>query len=198
MDNFKSVSSFYTFPQFMQLMVELVAQEKTTGNQPEIFVYYTRLNLQRLQRWDKTLQLNSDVTNAMRDVKPQIWWVINEAWCGDAAQTLPVMEKMCAAANGNIDLRIILRDEHLDIMDRYLTNGGRSIPIVVATDKNGTELFHWGPRPAAAQKMMMDWKAGNNSKTFEEIEKELHLWYTKDKGLSVQRELLQLMDAQPH
>jgi len=198
MGNFQSVSKFYSYNEFMQLMEELVRQGKTTGNQPPVFVYYTKLNLHRMQRWYKTLQPGEDVIKAVQAIQPQTWWVINEAWCGDAAQTLPLMAKMAEAANGRIDLRIILRDENAAIMDKYLTNGARSIPKLVATDKEGNDLFDWGPRPAYAQKMMMDWKANNNGLTLEEKEKDLHLWYAKDKGQSTQHELLQILLGQVH
>jgi hypothetical protein len=196
MSNFQSVSKFYSYDAFMRLMEELVAQEKTTGNQPPVFVYYTKLNLQRMQRWNKTFQLNAQVARVVQAVQPQIWWVINEAWCGDAAQILPGMAKMAEAANGHIDLRIIMRDDNATIMDKYLTNGSRSIPKLVATDDAGNDLFDWGPRPAFAQKMMMDRKANKNGETLEVKEKELHLWYAKDKGQSTQQELLQILQRQ--
>jgi len=173
----------------------LVAQGKTTGvNNPEAFIFYTKLNLQRLQRWDKTFHLNEALTIKAKIVKPQIWWLITEAWCGDAAQTLPVMNKIVENSAGNIELRIIMRDENLSIMDHYLTNGvSRSIPILVAVDKNDNELFHWGPRPQLAQKMMMDWKVNNAGITFNDIEKEIHAWYAKDKGETTEQELLVLL-----
>ena len=194
MNHFQTVQKFYSYEAFMQLMETLVANEQTSGTgHPESFVFYTRLNLQRLQRWDRTLHLNEVLVSCVKAIQPQIWWVINEAWCGDAAQTLPVMDLLSKQSNGHISLRIIMRDENLPIMDQYLTNGGRSIPKLIAMDADGNELFNWGPRPVAAQKLMMDWKQNPGSKTFEDIEKELHLWYAKDKGQSIQYELLNLL-----
>ena len=88
-----------------------------------------------------------------------------------------------------------MRDEHLSIMDQYLTNGTRSIPILISVDKQGNELFHWGPRPAPAQKIIMDWKTDHAGQSYEDIEKVLHTWYTQDKGQTLQEEFLTILDA---
>ena len=194
MDIFQSVKGYYSYKDFTQLMDTLVTNGQTSGSgHPELYVFYTKLNLQRMQRWDKTVQPDDELVALLKNAQPQIWWMINEAWCGDAAQTLPAIAKALAASGGPVELRIIMRDENLPVMDKYLTNGGRSIPKLIATDLDGHELFNWGPRPVAAQKLMMDWKQNPNGKTFEEIEKELHLWYAKDKGQSVQDELRLLL-----
>ena len=194
MDIFQSVKGYYSYKDFTQLMDTLVTNGQTSGSgHPESYVFYTKLNLQRMQRWDKTVQPDDELVALLKNAQPQIWWMINEAWCGDAAQTLPAIAKVLVASGGPVELRIIMRDENLAIMDNYLTNGGRSIPKLIATDLDGHELFNWGPRPAAAQKLMMDWKQNPSGKTFDEIEKELHLWYAKDKGQSVQDELRLLL-----
>lgn len=193
---FDSVHKSYSYAEFMQLMELLVAEGKTTGpSQTESLIFYTKLNLQRMRRWEKTFHLHEVLANKVKIVKPQTWWLITEAWCGDSAQTLTGMQKMLEASAGNITLKIIMRDEHLSIMDQYLTNGTRSIPILISVDKQGNELFHWGPRPAPAQKIIMDWKADHAGQSYEDIEKVLHTWYTQDKGQTLQEEFLTILDA---
>ena len=86
------------------------------------------------------------------------WVVITEPWCGDAAQCVPVLEKL-ALAVGDIQTFYILRDEQLEIMDAYLTNGGRAIPKLICIDAKGAEVFTWGPRPAVIQEVMNRLKA---------------------------------------
>lgn len=195
--NFEQVSNFFSYDFFLEMTEKLLADNKTTGNnQSEKYVFYTRLNFQRMQRWNKTFHLREDVTEQLGKLKPQIWWVITEAWCGDSAQNLPAIAGMAAAAE-HIELRIILRDEYPEVMDRYLTNGSRSIPKLVAVDHEGNELFTWGPRPAAAQQMMLAWKAAPSGKSHDDFEKELHTWYAQDKGNTLQDELLALMKETP-
>lgn len=192
---FETAKRSFNYPEFTMLLENLMKEGKTTGNnQREEYLFYTRLNLQRMKRWDKTFSLRKDVLEKINTVQPQDWWVITEGWCGDSAQNLPAIEKMARASAGKINLHIILRDENPQIMDQYLTNGtSRSIPIIVAFDQQGNQLFRWGPRPADAQALLMAWKSNPTSSTFEQFEKEMHTWYAKDKGNAVQDEILQLL-----
>jgi glutaredoxin-related protein len=118
--------------------------------------------------------------------------VITENWCGDSAQNLPYLAKI-SKLNNNIKLRIILRDSHPEIMDSYLTNGTRSIPKLVVFDAEGNERFSWGPRPMEVQKLFSQWKAEGIVKP--ELYEKLHLWYSKDKGKSIEKEILQLIQS---
>src|SRR5690606_14511850 len=102
-----------------------------------------------------------------------------EPWCGDSAQSLPVLAKI-AELNSNIDFQIILRDKNHEWIDKYLTNGGRAIPKMIVFDEKGNELFVWGPRPAPAQIISNNWNT-KKDKTWDEYETELHTWYAKDK-----------------
>jgi hypothetical protein len=188
--------NYYSYPAFMQLMEKLVAEGGATGTvkSPD-FVFWTKLSVQRLQRWAKTLTLEPEVIDAARNVVTQVWWIITESWCGDASQTLPVMVRIAEASGGLIELRLIFRDDSPRVMDQYLTNGGRSIPIVIAvSNATGEELFHWGPRPAIPQAMMMNWRINNNGLSFLDIERQIHTWYANDKGLTFQQEILALMN----
>ena len=195
MDHFSSIQQFYTYQAFEELMSVLVAAGKTTGaNQTESLINFTKLNFQRQQRWNKTFVLDEALSIKAKTAKPQIWWVLTEAWCGDSAQNLPIIAKISEASAGNIALRILLRDENLSIMDNYLTNGGRSIPKLIAIDKTDNELFTWGPRPAPVQQIMIDWKANSGSKTHDDVEREIHTWYARDKGEHLQAEFLALLN----
>jgi len=82
--------------------------------------------------------------------EPQLWMVLTEPWCGDSAFLLPVIAE-AATLNDDVTLRVLLRDDNLDVMDQYLTGGSRSIPKLVAFDEGGTERFVWGPRPESAR-----------------------------------------------
>lgn len=181
-----------SYATYRELTATLVEEGKTTGpNQAANLVEFTALNQHRMKRIDKTVKLNPELEARMKAIdRPQVWLVLTEAWCGDAAQNIPVLAAVANAAP-NVQLRLVLRDENLDLMDAYLTNGGRSIPKLIAFDaETGEELGTWGPRPATAQQMVMDYKADPNKPPYEEFTKGLHLWYARDKGASVQAELL--------
>ncbi|MCZ6754523.1 MAG: thioredoxin family protein [Gemmatimonadetes bacterium] len=106
--------------------------------------------------------------------------VIVEDWCGDASSTIPILAKWAAQAPG-LELRIIKRDEHPAVMDRYLTNGARAIPIVIVLDETNHELGHWGPRPAELQ----SWVRANRDRIpKDELYPQVRRWYARDRGVS--------------
>ncbi len=114
--------------------------------------------------------------------------VLAEDWCGDASNTIPFLARWALETPG-VSLRIIRRDEHLDVMDRYLTNGSRSIPIVIVLDENMTELGHWGPRPATLQ----EWVIENRGLVPKgELYPQIRKWYARDKGETTLREVLDI------
>ncbi len=194
-EKFQTATNPFTFESFFAYCEKLVAEGRTSGpDQSEFLVQFTKLNLQRMKRWHKTVVLADTTHTAIAQTCPQKWFVITEAWCGDSAQNLPVIARMAEASSGKIDLKIVLRDEHPELIDAYLTNGGRSIPKLISFDpENGVELFNWGPRPAGATTLFKGWKEAPAGRDFEAFEKELHTWYAHDKGMEVQTEISALL-----
>jgi hypothetical protein len=84
--------------------------------------------------------------------------VLTADWCGDAALNVPVLQRI--AEESNIELRFLVRDENLDLMDQYLTNGkSRSIPIFVFIDQDGKETMVWGPRAPYVEDLVTSLKS---------------------------------------
>jgi hypothetical protein len=188
-----SLKNTISYLEYRDLVKNLLAENKSTGpNQSEELTNYSLLNDRRMKRLDKTIKISDETTQEVKMVnEPQTWLLITEGWCGDAAQNLPVINKM-AEINENIDLKIVLRDDHLELMDLFLTNGGRSIPKLIALDKNNNVISTWGPRPTVATKMVADYKEkhGGLDAKFKE---DLQVWYNKDKGLSTQEDFVSLI-----
>ncbi len=184
-----------TYIEYREMIDALMAEGKTTGeNHSEDMLHYTKMNIQRMNRVEKTVELSNETIEALKGIDTKMVWVaLTEAWCGDAAQNVPVLAKM-AGASDKIELKLLLRDENLDVMDEYLTNGGRSIPKLVALNaETMDELFVWGPRPEPAQVMMNDFKANPNGRTKQDLVIDIQKWYAKDKGLTMQKELVNLL-----
>ncbi|MFP4227749.1 MAG: thioredoxin family protein [Salinivenus sp.] len=113
--------------------------------------HYLNYNWERQAHVHAAYTPSADLRAAVESIDaPQLWMVLTEPWCGDSAFLLPVVAE-AAALNDQVTLRILHRDDHLDIMDQYLTGGSRSIPKLVAFDADGTEQFTWGPRPETAR-----------------------------------------------
>jgi len=181
---------------YRELIDALMAEGKTTGNhQSAAMEHYTKMNVQRMRRLDKTTKLNESLLSRLKTLdKKYIWLVITEAWCGDAAQILPILHAI-SKQHEHIKLSLLLRDEHLTLMDAYLTDGSRSIPKLIAIDaESGEEIGTWGPRPADAHQLVLDYKADSNRPSYMEFSKTLQLWYAKDRGVSIQSELLEKLN----
>ena len=152
-----------------------------------------KLNLHRMERIGKHYLVSEELKKIVSSInKKQIWMIITENWCGDSPQNIPYFAKI-AELNPKIEFRIILRDSNPDIMDLFLTNGTRSIPILVGFDENGNELFRWGPRPKEAQKLFADLKAQGLEKSY--IIEKLHLWYGRNRGKNLELELMEMLNA---
>ena len=112
--------------------------------------------------------------------------VIAEDWCGDASSTIPILARFADTVPG-MELRLLRRDQHPELMDRYLTNGARSIPIVIALDDSFRELGYWGPRPAVLQA----WVLENRPRVPKaELYPQVRKWYARDRGETTLREVL--------
>jgi thioredoxin-like negative regulator of GroEL len=146
-----------------------------------------------MNQLEPTITVQPELQTALRQLTQRyVWVVITEGWCGDAAQLVPIIEAVSQASGGHLETRYFLRDANPELIDRYLTNGGRAIPmtVVLAADSR-TEAGVWGPRPAPAQALFQDLKT--RQVPFAELAAQLHDWYTQDATRTTQQELLTLV-----
>ncbi|WP_420570710.1 thioredoxin family protein [Kordia sp.] len=190
----ESLTKATSYQEYRNLVQNLVAEGKSTGElQTDALSNYSMLNDKRMKRLDKTTKLTEqaieDITSYNGDVT---WLVLTESWCGDAAQTMPVINKV-AELNDNITLKVVLRDENEALMNEFLTNGGKSIPKLIAIDNtSGNVIGDWGPRPSKATQLVNDYKA-EHGKLTPEFKQDLQVWYNKDKGQNTVADLLKLV-----
>lgn len=194
--NPERLEASYSYTAYRQLVDDLLAQGKTTGpQQTEELVHYTKLNEQRMSRLDKTTRVLPELADAAQHVPyPLVWLILTEGWCGDAAQIVPVLEHIAQASAGNIRTRYLLRDENLDLMDRYLTGTSRAIPrLIVLRADTLEEVAQWGPRPAPAQEIVN--QAKQEGVDHDEFITRVHTWYAHDKTQTLQQEMLELLQG---
>lgn len=188
----------YNFREFVTFTDELVKAKRTSGpDQTEEKVAATALNLQRMKRIEKTTVLNPELLAAVDQLgRRLVWLVIAEAWCGDASQNLPVLNKIAENSNGKIEMKVVLRDEYPELMDQFLTNGSRSIPKLLCIDAESSEVLGiWGPRPQEIQKQFLQFKSEGTAKTHQELVYQVHLFYAQDKTASLQKEIVFLLQS---
>ena len=137
------------------------------------------------------VRLPDDLVEAARSL-PGTWHLLalSEDWCGDAVNILPVVSRF-ADELPNVDLRVLGRDENLDIMDAHLTNGrSRSIPIVIAYDEDFRERAWWGPRPSELQEWVMT--EGMKMEPGPRYA-ETRRFYARDRGRAIVAEVLEML-----
>ncbi|GHA57090.1 thioredoxin family protein [Pontibacter akesuensis] len=184
-----------SYQAYHSVVAELVRQQKTSGpEQSEERIAYTKLNLQRMKRVEKQFVLLPELEMLLQENKPEWEWVVlSESWCGDGAQQIPAIAAIAAQAPG-ISLRVLLRDENPNWMDTCLTNGSRAIPKLICTSPvTGERMFTWGPRPAAIQEQLNNFKAANPRAEAAEVALYLHSLYAQDRSQALQQDLLVLM-----
>lgn len=194
-----------SYQEYRTLGQELLEKGTTTNgdNSPEI-LEYTNMNMYRMNRLDKTTKVNENIKNALNNLPSNekfYWVVLAESWCGDAAQIVPVMNKIAEYAGEKLEIHFLLRDENPDLIDAFLTNGGRAIPKLLFVKKENDKLkiiSSWGARPAAAQKVVDDYKKmvkqNPELEDFKAFSESLHGWYAKDKTEHTQNELAELIN----
>jgi len=187
------VDNAMSYGQYRALINSLLENDKVTGDfmkNGKWILNYTHENNKRMDRGESVFEANTELRQLLTAISDQwIWLVITEGWCGDAAQIIPAFVRL-AGLNPHFDIRFILRDEHPKVIDRYLTNGGRSIPKLIVLQKESLkEVGNWGPRPAVPQQMTMDFKEQDEI-TLKQYVVDLHKWYEEDRFDAIQKELL--------
>ena len=190
----KSLETAHSYEEYKALVLELMKQGKSTGPvQNETRSSFTKINNQRMKRLDKQTRLSEEAVSLTGKVdKDFTWLVLTESWCGDAAQTLPVINKFSEVSD-KIDLKVVLRDENDDLMNQFLTDGNKSIPkLIVIENESRKVVSSWGPRSEKATRMIREYKE-KHGKVDDKIKKDLQVWYNQDKGKQIEKEIVSLL-----
>jgi hypothetical protein len=191
----ESLEKSITYEQYKELILNLLKDGKSTGIiQSDDLLNYTKLNERRMKRLDKQTLLSEEASlKAQKINKDFTWLVLTESWCGDAAQTLPVINKF-AEINPKIELKVVSRDENESLMNQFLTNGSKSIPKLIVIEKETNKVLNsWGPRSKTATKLVEEYKE-IHGKLDDEFKKELQYWYINDKGKSIENDFIEFLN----
>lgn len=185
-----------SYSEFRTLVGQLAQERRTSG--PDQLPLLIRTTEQNQALLDQAYQfpLLPELVEMLRQLaRPWRWAVLAEAWCGDTAHHLPVLAHLAEASNLRIDLRILLRSEHPDVMAEHQTNGKNSIPKLICLDAATlTELGTWGPRPAAAEALSHRLHA-EPELPITQLIKQMNAWTDTDQGQAIQQELLECVVA---
>jgi thiol-disulfide isomerase/thioredoxin len=190
----ESINGSISYRDYRELVEQLADEHSNTGiEKTEALANYTKLNDRRMRRWDKTIKISKETQQKISEFNQKMTLlIITESWCGDAAHVIPALNKI-AELNPNIDVKLVLRDENLELMDMFLTKGGRAIPkVIMIDDETGAVLSTYGPRPSEASSYVNRFVAKNGSLT-PEFKEDLQHWYNGDKGQNIINDVIEIL-----
>jgi len=190
----KSIEKGISYLEYRDLVKNLSNDNSNSGiEKTEALVDYTKLNDKRMKRWDKTIKVSEEAQEKIASFNQNITWlIITESWCGDAAHVIPALNKI-AELNPKINIKLVLRDDNLELMDMFLTNGGRAIAkVIVLNTDTGEVLNTFGPRPSEATNLVNEYKAKHGGLT-PEFKEGLQHWYNKNKGQNIIEDITQML-----
>ncbi len=191
----ESINKAISYKEFRDQVAKHVENGTSSGPyQSEALSHYTLLNNSRMKRLDKTIKIDDSIVEKFKNFKGNLTWIVlTESWCGDAAHSMPVMNKVADMAE-NIDFKVLHRDENIDLMNGFLTNGSMSIPKLILFDNITQEVINdWGPSPSTVQQMTKDFKAEHKILT-PEFKKEIQVWYNQNKGKCIAGDMANLIE----
>ena len=117
-------------------------------------------NRERFDANERSLALSAGDLGPFRALsRPLHVLVLAEDWCGDVIANLPILGRI-AEATGTLDLRVFPRDENLDLMDQYLSEGTyRSIPVFAFFDERFNEVGRFIERPRSVTELRREKRA---------------------------------------
>lgn len=187
------IDRLFTWQEYLDYSSQLFKKDHRTTSESETYnseeiLDYTRLNFARIKRVGKKLQLSEEIKETITKLPVKLRWImLVESWCGDVAQVGPVIAEI-AASSDLIEFSLVLRDKNIDLMDQFLTNGGRSIPKLICLNPDTYQVIgSWGPRPQILQELMNGW--ASEEITLMQKAERLHKWYANDHTINTQAEL---------
>lgn len=136
-------------------MAAVISRERFESA-PTFAQYLERMqaNQERMAQFVDEVRIPEEELAWWRSRGPIKVYVLTFDSCGDALYNIPVMAKI-AQQCPNVDLRVVQRDENLDIMDRYLNQGMfRSVPTFIFMDEQMEEIGHLKERPEEVTRLI--------------------------------------------
>lgn len=186
------INKGFTYEDYI-IRVEDDLENEIENEDPKDYVQYYALGLQRMNRIFKTFKLKPVQETRIKSTANNLkLLIITEGWCGDASQILPVVEKLANALQ--ISTHYVLRDENMELMEKYKTNGAASIPIIIGVNDENEEIFRFGPRPKEGMEMLARFKNNPDIYSSEDFHEDLQRYYNENKGEDIVNEILDLID----
>lgn len=112
--------------------------------------------------------------------------------CSDSANTVPYVARLVEQVP-SLQIRIVKPEAGKLVMEGHRTPDGRAAtPTFVVLDAEGNDVGCLVERPAALQQLAVDARAAG---TLEEFGRRKQAWYDEDRGASIVREMVAVLQA---
>ena len=186
------IKNYWTRAITFEQYVKDLEDEILSDNNLEFKPYY-ELNKKRMERIVNTYRVQEAQMKEFKELNYSgKLLIITEGWCGDAAQSLPVIYRFFGE---NMEIKIVYRDQNEDLMNQYLTNGSKSIPIVLILNEHMEVVAHWGPRPEFGNDLFYQHKNNEEAYPKEKLMEDMQMAYNKDKGAAIIEEIIKTIAA---
>lgn len=160
-------------------MSQQVAEKLGKGISGQQFMEQMNKNQEAFLEWYQQFQFAKEEDRQFFEaLGKQTNWrclILAADWCGDVVRNVPVLLRVTETMKLQTELMIM--EEHLDLMEQFLTMGGRAIPIMIITDQEGNVLGKWGPRPEHVQQVMREFKTQNPDRQAADYQDNLKVTY---------------------
>ena len=184
------IDTALTYPGYRKMIKEALASAPADATAEKMRPYLLSNSL-LMDDYDQNYRVTAALLDAINAGPETTWLVITEGWCGDAAFNVPIFYLLGQLVPDKVKLRLVLRDSNPELMNAHLTDGGKSIPKLIALSEGLEPLGFWGPRPAGLQQLMKQWK--DDGVELKELIPKVHRWYNADKTRTLQQELTRMV-----
>jgi hypothetical protein len=144
-------------------MSKNVAEFIGKGISPQEFIEGMTKNQEAFNSWTKQFNWENDgqeeFFNSLSFRDDLRCLILMADWCGDVIRNVPVVFK--ALEPTLMPVEVMIMEQFPELMDQFLTGGGRAVPIIIIADTGGHVLAQWGPRPKHVQEVMTKFKQNN-------------------------------------
>ena len=188
----KYIQNGYNFEDYLEQIEDELEKQIELDDPKELVPYYA-INLKQSREIRKNFRYNPGMEKKAKSYNAELkFLVISEGWCEDASQIVPIVDRL--AETIGIECKIVFRDENLELMEEYHTNGSFSVPIIIGVTPEGEEAFRFGPRPAKAMEFTNRFKKDPDKYSKDDFIEDLDRYYLENHGQDIISEILTLIE----
>ena len=188
----KYIQNGYHFEDYLERIEDELEAQIELDDPKELVPLYA-MNLKQSREIRKNFRYNPGMEKKAKSYQADLkFLIISEGWCEDAAQIVPIVDRLAETIGA--ECKIILRDENLELMEEYHTDGSHSVPMIIGVTPEGEEAFRFGPRPSKAMEFTNRFKKDPDKYSKDDFIEDLDRFYLENHGQDIISEIIELIE----